>query len=91
MTNRALLRPPQTSHPIKASLRTHAGFSVERMRPIRTARQRDTRRGSLIDLYASIGSVFLKDYVDRLYHFLVLVGFAINNNLMLQILSAFGL
>lgn len=54
-------------------------------------RRRPDQRGSLIDLYASIGSVFLEHYVDRLYHFLVLVSFAINNNLMLQVLRAFGL
>ena len=54
-------------------------------------RRRPDQRGSLIDLYASIGSVFLEHYVDRLYHFLVLIGFAINNNLMLQVLRAFGL
>src|SRR5215211_3677034 len=41
---------------------------------------------SLIDLYAPIRPVFLKHYVNRLYHFLVLVGLAMNNNLVLQLL-----
>jgi hypothetical protein len=45
----------------------------------------------LIDFYALISAVFLKHHVNGLYHCLVLVSFAMNDNLVLQLLRAIHL